>query len=121
MADAAALPDVRALADALHIAFDDLRALPRPGEHDPDAPTPEGLVSQAGRRLVGGMAGAVSTTLGSTLGSTLGRATRSMIGSATRSVAGKVVDAAVSQVTSRPRASAKPAPPPRAKKPGRAG
>ena len=121
MADAAALPDVRALADALHIAFDDLRSLPRPGEHDPDAPPPEGLVSQAGRRLVGGMAGAVSTTLGSTLGSTLGKATRSMIGSATRSVAGKVVDAAVSQVTSRPRASAKAAPPPRTKKPGRAG
>ncbi|MDE2565044.1 MAG: wax ester/triacylglycerol synthase family O-acyltransferase, partial [Burkholderiales bacterium] len=35
MADARAMPDVRELAAALAVAFDDLRALPRPGEGDP--------------------------------------------------------------------------------------
>ncbi len=34
MADAQAMPDVRELADAITIAFDDLRALARPGEPD---------------------------------------------------------------------------------------
>jgi WS/DGAT/MGAT family acyltransferase len=105
MADAAAMPDVRELADALRVAFDDLRSLPRPGEHDPDEPPPEGLVSKTTKRIAGGVAGAV------------GKATRGVVGS----VVGSVMDAAVSQVTRRPRASDKPgkaAPP---KKRGRSG
>lgn len=36
MADAVAMPDVRDLADAIQLAFDDLRLLPRPDEHDED-------------------------------------------------------------------------------------
>ena len=36
MADAVAMPDVRDPADAIRIAFDDIRALPRPGSHDDD-------------------------------------------------------------------------------------
>ena len=91
MADAAAMPDVRDFAEALHIAFDDLRALARPGEDDPDEPPPEGLVSKAGKRIAGGVAGAVTSTLGK----------------ATRSVMGSMMDAAVSQVTKRPRANDK--------------
>lgn len=105
MADAAAMPDVRELADALRVAFDDLRSLPRPGEHDPDEPPPEGLVSKTTKRIAGGVAGAV------------GKATRGVVGS----VVGSVMDAAVSQVTGRPRASDRPgkaAPP---KKRGRSG
>jgi diacylglycerol O-acyltransferase / wax synthase len=105
MADAAAMPDVRSLADALNIAFDDLRALARPGEDDPDEPPPEGLVSKAGKRIAGGVAGAVTSSLSK----------------ATRSVMGSMMDAAVSQVTRRPRANdktAKAAPP---KKKARAG
>ncbi len=84
MADAQAMPDVRELADAIAIAFDDLRLLPRPGEIDPDAPV-EGLVSKATRRFTGAVSGAVSG------------AARKMVGSA--------VDAAVSQVTGKTRAS----------------
>jgi diacylglycerol O-acyltransferase / wax synthase len=105
MADAAAMPDVRGLAEAVNIAFDDLRALARPGEDDPDEPPPEGLVSKAGKRIAGGVAGAVTSSLSK----------------ATRSVMGSMMDAAVSQVTRRPRANdkaAKAAPP---KKKARAG
>ncbi len=79
MADAKAMPDVRELAEAIAIAFDDLRALPLPGEPDPDAAPPEGLVSKATR----------------TLTSAMGKAARQMVGSA--------VSTAVAQVTGRPR------------------
>ena len=109
MADAAAMPDVRSLAEAMHIAFDDLRALARPGEDDPDEPPPEGLVSKTGKRIAGGVAGAVS--------STLGKATRGVMGS----VMGSMMDAAVSQVTRRPRASDRPAVVQTPKKKARAG
>ena len=109
MADAAAMPDVRSLAEAMHVAFDDLRALPRPGEHDPEQPPSEGLVSKAGKRIAGGVAGAVS--------STLGKATRSVMGS----MASAVMDAAVSQATRRPRASDRTPQAATPKKRGRAG
>ena len=90
MADAAAMPDVRSLAEALHSAFDELRALPRPGEHDPDEPLPEGLVSKTGKRIFGDVAGAVT--------STLDKAGRRVVGS----VMGRMMDTDVSQVTTRP-------------------
>jgi WS/DGAT/MGAT family acyltransferase len=64
MADAQAMPDVRDLADAITIAFDDLRALARPGEPDPDAPAPEGMVMRTTRRLAGGLSDAVTTAMG---------------------------------------------------------
>ncbi len=88
MADAAAMPDVRDLADAIRIAFDDLRALPRPGEPGDDDAPPQGLVSktsQATRRLAGGLTGAMAGA----------------VGKAARSVMGSAVEAAVSQVTRR--------------------
>lgn len=78
MADAAALPQVRELADAIRIAFDDLKALPRPGEADPDVPE-EGLVTRT-RKRIGGAVGQVA-----------------------RQVVGSAVDAAVAQVTKRTR------------------
>jgi diacylglycerol O-acyltransferase / wax synthase len=90
MADAQAMPDVRDLADAIGIAFDDLRALPRPGDPDPDEAPPEGLVSKTTKRVAGGIAGAVTGA----------------VGKAARSIVGSAVDAAVSQVTRKPRASA---------------
>ncbi len=86
MADAAAMPDVRELADAISIAFDDLRALPRPGDNDPDEPAPEGLVSKATKRA-GGLAGAMT-----------GAVTGAM-SKAARNIMGGAVEAAVSQVT----------------------
>lgn len=90
MADAAAMPDVRELAQAITIAFDDLRALPRPGEPDADEAPPEGLVKKTTRRVAGGLAGAVT-----------GAVTK-----ATKRIVGTAVDAAVAQVTRKARASA---------------
>jgi diacylglycerol O-acyltransferase / wax synthase len=86
MADAAAMPDVRDLADAITVAFDDLRALPRPGEagHE-DTPTLESVVRKAGRDAV------------STVGNTVGRLARSMVKTAVDST----VRGAVAQVTGR--------------------
>jgi diacylglycerol O-acyltransferase / wax synthase len=78
MADARALPDVRALADALHVALDDLRALPRPGEPDADA-EPVGTVRRLGRT-----------------GQRLGGAVGGLVGGAVSRVAQQVVGAAVS-------------------------
>lgn len=100
MADAKAMPDVRELADAITIAFDDLRALPRPDDADPeDLPAAAArLVTSATRRFAGRVAGAVT-----------GAAKQ-----AAKTIVGTAVDAAVSQVTpakrnlSRPRASAPP-------------
>jgi WS/DGAT/MGAT family acyltransferase len=84
MADAEAMPDVRELAAAIAIAFDDLRALPRPGEAAHEDGPPEGMVSKATRQVAGA------------------------VGKVARSVMDTAVDAAVSQVTrrARPRAVA---------------
>ncbi len=81
MADAQAMPDVRELADAITIAFDDLRALARPGEADADAdatPSP-GMVERAARELTGAVTGAM--------------------GKVARQVMNTAVETAVSQVT----------------------
>ncbi|MDP2007007.1 MAG: wax ester/triacylglycerol synthase family O-acyltransferase [Rubrivivax sp.] len=99
MADAAAMPDVAELADAIRIAFDDLRALPRPGEAGEDE-SPPGLVSittQATKRLAGGLTGAMTGAMSGASGA---------IGKAAKSVMGSAVEAAVSQVTRRPREAA---------------
>ncbi|MCW5612477.1 MAG: wax ester/triacylglycerol synthase family O-acyltransferase [Rubrivivax sp.] len=94
MADAQAMPDVRELAEALLVAFDDLRSLPRPGEPDPDAPGPSlvGLATRATRGLTGAVTGAVTDA----------------VGKVARTVVGTAVDTAVAQVTRRPRVDAKP-------------
>jgi diacylglycerol O-acyltransferase / wax synthase len=86
MADAAAMRDVRALAEGLRVALDDLRALPLPGEPGhPDTPEPQSLVRRASR----GFSDAV------------GKAAKSMVGTA--------VNAAVAQAGRTVRASTRPA------------
>ena len=85
MADGQAMPDVRELADAIAIAFDDLRALPRPGDAEERAD--EGVVSRTTRKLGGRLSGAVTGAVGGVMG----RVARKVVDTA--------VDAAVSQVT----------------------
>ena len=69
MADAEAMPQVRELADALVVAFDDLAALPRPGEAGhPDTPVPKSLANRASG-AVAGAAGAVGKLAGGVAGS----------------------------------------------------
>jgi len=87
MADAQAMPDVRELADAVAIAFDDLRALPRPGEAESDDTQPEGVVRRTTRRVGGVVTGAVTGAVAGALSK------------AARKVMNSAVDAAVSQVT----------------------
>lgn len=79
MADAQALPEVHELAQALHVALDDLRALPRPGEPDPDAPPPEGLVRRTTRKLAGGLGEAVGGMVGGAVGSVVSQVARQVV------------------------------------------
>jgi WS/DGAT/MGAT family acyltransferase len=89
MADGRAMPDVHDLAEAIRIAFDDMRALPGEPEADAEAP---GLVTQATRRLtsvvgdvVGGVArkvvgGAVSGAMSAAVSKVAGGAGKSRTG-----------------------------------------
>jgi WS/DGAT/MGAT family acyltransferase len=90
MADAAALPDVRELAEAIRIAYDDLRALRGEPEPEAEAPSATELVGQATRRL--------TSAVGDAFGSAVDKVARTVVGTA--------VQSAVAQVTRKPRASA---------------
>jgi WS/DGAT/MGAT family acyltransferase len=91
MADLQAMPDVRELADAIQIAFDDLRALQPEPEATPGAADMAGdLVRKATRTLTG------------SLGAAVGRTARAMMDTA--------VQTAVTQVTGKPKTSRGSAP-----------
>jgi len=96
MADAVAMPGVRELADDILIAMDDLRALPRPGDHDhPDTPASVGVVARASR--------AVTATVSRTVTGAVG----GVVTRVARQVATTAMDAAVSQVTRRSKPTTK--------------
>jgi len=99
MADAAAMPDVRELADAVLIAFDDIRSLPLPGQTvpDDDEAGKESLVGRA-RRSLSGAVGAV----GAAAGKALPKVAQQVLGTA--------VETAVLQVTKRKPAKPRAAP-----------
>ncbi len=97
MADAAAMPDVRELAHAITVAFDDLRALPRPGELDPDAPPEDGLVTKATKRVAGGMTKAITGAVKGAVTGAVGKAAKTLVGGA--------VGAAVAGVTGKARSN----------------
>jgi diacylglycerol O-acyltransferase len=86
MADAAAMPDVRALADALRVAFDDLCLLDAELTAPPTlADTGRAVVGQAGRRLQGGISsvgGKVGSLVGDMVGSVVKRAVQGAAGGA---------------------------------------
>jgi len=73
MADARAMPDVRELADAIAIAFDDIKALPLPGEAEDEA-APTGGVIRRATRAVGGAVGTVGRALPKAAGGLVGAA-----------------------------------------------
>ena len=89
MADAQAMPDVKELADAIRIGFEDLQALPLPGEEGDEAADPSWMITRAAK------------SLGSTLSGTLGGA----MGKVAKGVVDTAVEQAVSQVTGRRRES----------------
>jgi diacylglycerol O-acyltransferase / wax synthase len=81
MADLQAMPDVRSLADAMKVAFEDLRTLaPQPAPPPPSVTeTGRAVLGQARKRLAGVVSDAVGT-VGSTVTRALPRAARSAVG-----------------------------------------
>jgi len=90
MADAAAMPDVRELAEAIAIAFDDLRTLTRPGEAEVEDDSPAQAAMRAARGLTGAVTGAVAGA----------------VSKVARQVMNTAVESAVSQDTGRGRTAA---------------
>ena len=89
MADAQAMPDVRELADAIEIAFDDIKALPLPGEGEDEAPPArESAVGRARRTLTGAVnsavGGAVTRAVSSVVSAVVGQAVSSVTGGGKR-------------------------------------
>ena len=102
MADADAMPDVRDLADAILIAWDDLLSLARPGEPEIDGDPPSvlerarrGIGSAMGDAVGSGVGRAVQGAVNSTLKGTQSMVTAAMQG-AVRSVVRGAVDGAMS-------------------------
>lgn len=87
MADGVAMPDVRELAEAVSVAFDDLRMLPQPGEPG-HAATPEpGATVRAAKKAARGV------------GRKVGGLLSDAVTGAVKGAVGSMVQAAVSQVT----------------------
>lgn len=109
MADGAAMPDVRELAEAVAIAFDDLRVLPQPGEpghaDTPDAAT----VARAAGRAVSQAATKVASKAVRGAAGSLGRTVGGLVKGAVGSVVGAAVAGSVKKATA-PRRSGKPEP-----------
>lgn len=109
MADAQAMPDVRELADAIRIAYDDVKSLPRPGEDD-QAPSAAAVVVAAAQRVARG-AGRVAGKAGKVAGKVAAEVARKVAGNVAGKVAanvagavvGSAFDAAVSQAARRAR------------------
>ena len=87
MADGAAMPDVRELADAIAIAFDDLRALPQPGDAAHEDTPQDGVVGRTTRKVARRLKGAVTGAVNGT------------VGKIARKVVSTAVDTAVAQVS----------------------
>ena len=96
MADAAAMPDVRELADAIRVAFDDVMALPLPGEAESDEALPPGPLQRTAKGLSDTVQGAITDTMQAVTRrvvkaatATAGRASAAALGAAVTQLAGK--------------------------------
>jgi hypothetical protein len=109
MADGAAMPDVRELAEAVAIAFDDLRLLPQPGEpghaDTPDAAT---VARAAGRAVTQAARQAATKAVRGAAGG-IGRTVGGLVKGAVGSVVGAAVAGSVKKATA-PRRPGKPDP-----------
>jgi WS/DGAT/MGAT family acyltransferase len=100
MADLQAMPDVRSLADAMKVAFDDLRALaPQPAPPPPTVTeTGRAVLGQARKRLAGVVSDAVGT-VGDTVTRALPRAARQAVGAVMDSAMQSAVRATTKRAT----------------------
>jgi len=95
MADAKAMPDVGSFAQAVEVAFDDLRALPLPHEGQAERDAPAALVGRAVRSVGARVGDAVKGAVGGAVTSAVDRVVRGALlaavgaGSSARRVAAK--------------------------------
>jgi WS/DGAT/MGAT family acyltransferase len=87
MADAKAMPDVKAFAQAVEIAFDDLRALPLPQELQAEANAPAALVGRAVRSVRKRVTDAVKGAVGGAMKTAVDQVVRGAVRSATGTAA----------------------------------
>jgi hypothetical protein len=90
MADAQAMPDVKAFAQAVEIAFDDLRALPLPHELQAQADAPAAVVGRAVRSARTRVTDAVKGVVGGAMQAAVGQVVRGAV----KAAAGTAVRAA---------------------------
>ncbi|HSW09187.1 wax ester/triacylglycerol synthase family O-acyltransferase [Aquabacterium sp.] len=100
VADAAAMPDVRELADGIALAFDDLRAMHAEDTAPPTVvDTGRAVLGQARRRLTDvvtdAVKGAVQQATGSGMRNTVGKAVGAAVGKAMGTAVGTAVGSAV--------------------------
>ncbi len=120
MADGRAMPEVAELALGLRTAFEDLQALPRPGEPDhADTPRRPSLAGHARRTVeeaVGGVSGVVGDMVGGVVGAAVGKMAKGVVSAAVEAALptrgrgpgkGTVKDAAKGVVTRAAKTSAK--------------
>lgn len=108
MADLKAMPDVRALAEAVKVSFDDARALAPPTTPPTMAETGRAVFGQARRRLVGAVSGAVKGVVDTAMKTAVNTAMKTAMKTAvatTQHAAGQTASA-VARATRAPRASA---------------
>lgn len=97
MADSASMPDVRELADAIAIAFDDLRALSAAADEVPSASAVlVDSVGRAGRKLTGA-ATAAAGELTSAVAKRMGKAAQDLVAGAVAGAARSVVAGATAR------------------------
>jgi len=87
MADAKAMPDVKAFAQALEVAFDDLRALPLP--HELQAEDAQARVGRALRSVRGAVTQSVSKTVQGAMTRAVGQVMRGAVQAAAKGAARK--------------------------------
>jgi WS/DGAT/MGAT family acyltransferase len=89
MADAKAMPDVKAFAQAVEIAFDDLRALPLPHELQAQADAPAAVVGRAVRAARARVTDAVKGVVGGAMQAAVGQVVRGAVKAAAGTAAAK--------------------------------
>jgi WS/DGAT/MGAT family acyltransferase len=88
MADAKAMPDVKAFAQSVEIAFDDLRALPLPQELQAAANAPAAVVGRAVRSVRARVGGAVKGAVTGAVGGAMKSAVDQVVRGAMKAAAG---------------------------------
>jgi len=87
MADAEAMPDVKAFAQAIEVSFDDLRALPLP--HEMEAEAAQAQLGRALRSVRGAVSQTVSKTVQGAMTRAVGQVVRGAVQAAAKGAARK--------------------------------